>query len=46
MEKRLVIDGNAVYEVDIACLRKKEKEKSENHKGEKEKPQWKNQRAE
>lgn len=46
MEKRLVIDGNAVYEVDIACLRNKEKEKSENHKGEKEKSRRENQKAE
>lgn len=27
MERKLIIDGNAVYELDLKCAAKKEKEK-------------------
>lgn len=33
METRLVIDGNAVYETDEACLRQREGRKNDSGKG-------------
>ena len=37
MEGRLVVDGNAVYEIDEECIKKKQEEKEgkKNDKGEK-----------
>lgn len=40
MSSRIIIDGNAIYEVDEECLRKKkkkEKEKEEEHEKQQEK---------
>ena len=43
MSSRIIIDGNAIYEVDEECLRKKkEKEPEEEHEKQQEKQQKQN----
>ena len=45
MSSRIIIDGNAIYEVDEECLRKKkEKEQKEEHEKQQEKRKNKTQR--
>ena len=34
MNSRLVIDGNAVYEIDEECMKKKERNRTEKNEGE------------
>lgn len=40
-KKKLVIDGNAVYEIDLECLRQKEEKEKEKRKKQQKKGQRK-----